>query len=112
MAKLIACCGLNCDACEARVATIKNDNELRAKIAARMQAHYRNPNITIEMINCMGCREGGAIMWYCEQCEIKKCILSKAFQTCAECEKLNDCPMVRKINQYDPKALENLKTLK
>ena len=36
MARLIACCGLNCATCQARVATIKNDNDLRAKIAAKM----------------------------------------------------------------------------
>lgn len=29
----IACCGLDCEACEARLATISNDNALRAKVA-------------------------------------------------------------------------------
>lgn len=112
MEKLIACCGLNCSTCDARIATRMNDNELRARIAARMQARYNNPNISIEMINCTGCREAGATMWYCELCEIKKCAQSKAFQTCAECAELDDCDAVRKIHQYDPGALENLKALK
>ena len=33
MKNLIAYCGLDCEKCEARVATINNDNELRKKVA-------------------------------------------------------------------------------
>lgn len=32
--QLIGCCGLNCEACDARIATITNDNTLREKTAA------------------------------------------------------------------------------
>ena len=31
--KYIAYCGLNCEACEARIATVNNDDKLRAKVA-------------------------------------------------------------------------------
>ena len=31
MEKVIACCGLNCATCDARTATIANDDDLRAK---------------------------------------------------------------------------------
>ena len=34
MNPLIACCGLDCEACDARIATITNDNALREKTAA------------------------------------------------------------------------------
>ena len=30
MKQLIACCGLDCEGCDARIATVGNDNELRA----------------------------------------------------------------------------------
>ncbi len=33
MKTYIACCGLDCETCETRLATIHNDNELRKKIA-------------------------------------------------------------------------------
>ena len=33
MKQLIACCGLDCESCDARIATVKNDNELREKTA-------------------------------------------------------------------------------
>jgi hypothetical protein len=62
MEKLIACCGLNCMTCDARIATVTNDNELRAITAAKMKAHYNLPDISTEMINCTGCREDGASM--------------------------------------------------
>lgn len=31
MKEFIACCGLDCEKCEARIATVNNDNELRKK---------------------------------------------------------------------------------
>jgi len=33
MTDYIAYCGLDCEACEARLATINNDNELRIKVS-------------------------------------------------------------------------------
>ena len=33
MNEYIAFCGLNCETCEARLATVSDDNELRAKVA-------------------------------------------------------------------------------
>ena len=34
--QLIGCCGLDCETCDARIATITNDNALREKTAAGM----------------------------------------------------------------------------
>ena len=33
MKQLIACCGLDCEKCEARLATLNDDNRLREKVA-------------------------------------------------------------------------------
>ena len=35
MEKLIACCGLNCAGCEARIATINDNDDLRCKTAEK-----------------------------------------------------------------------------
>ena len=32
--QLIGCCGLDCEKCDARIATLTNDNDLREKTAA------------------------------------------------------------------------------
>ena len=59
MKQLIACCGLDCESCDARIATVKNDNELREKTAQKWSAMNNAPEITAATINCMGCRTDG-----------------------------------------------------
>lgn len=110
MEKLIACCGLNCAACEARIATIANDDELRAQTAEKWKAQY-GADITAEMINCTGCREAGVKIAHCAECGIRNCVKSKDFQTCADCDKLDNCELLVNLHQFVPQALENLKSL-
>ena len=111
MDKIIACCGLNCATCEARIATITNNDELRASTAEKWRTQYNAPGITPEMINCTGCMEQGIKIAHCEQCEIRKCAISQGFKTCAECEKLESCALVGNIFKFVPEALTNLKSL-
>jgi hypothetical protein len=111
MEKLIACCGLDCAACDARIATINNDNELRVKTAEKWKTHYNVPEFSADLINCTGCREPGAKIGHCEKCEIRNCVQSKNFQTCADCDKLDNCPTTKSLHQYVPEALRNLKSL-
>ena len=111
MEKIIACCGLDCAACDARIATIANDDELRAQTAEKWMKQFNASGITLDMINCTGCREPGVKISHCEQCQIRNCAISKGFQTCAECEKLEICDLLKQIHQYDPSAMENLKSL-
>jgi len=111
MKKIIAACGLNCATCDARIATMANDDKLRAKTAEKWRTDYNSPEITLEMINCTGCMEPGVKLGHCEMCEIRKCALSKNFKTCANCDKLESCEMLVKIHQFVPEALTNLKSL-
>lgn len=110
MEKVIACCGINCATCDARTATLNNNNELRAKTAADWSAQF-NANITAEMINCTGCREEGSKFAHCNDCEIRKCAKSQGFNTCGDCDKLESCETVGNLLKYVPDALENLKGL-
>jgi len=110
MDKVIACCGLNCATCDARIATLTNDDELRAQTAAKWNVHFK-ASMTAEMINCTGCREEGAKFAHCSQCEIRNCVQTNNFQTCADCDKLENCDLVKGIHQYVPEALENLRSL-
>lgn len=57
--QLIGCCGLDCETCDARIATLTNDNALREKTAA-LWTKLNGVTITPEMINCTGCRIEGA----------------------------------------------------
>ena len=37
MNKMIACCGINCETCEARIATIKNDDKMRVDVEESLE---------------------------------------------------------------------------
>jgi hypothetical protein len=111
MDKLIACCGLNCASCEARIATINDDDELRKATAEKWETIYNASGITAEMINCTGCRMEGVKLAHCSDCEILKCVKAKGFNTCADCPDLDDCETVAIIHKHSAEALLNLKNL-
>ena len=106
---LIAYCGLDCEKCEARTATINNDDELRRKVAKEW-SELNGVEITPEMINCDGCRVDGVKTVYCESlCPIRQCALSKGFATCGDCADMDACEKVGMIIGNNPEALRNLK---
>ena len=104
MKQLTACCGLDCESCDARIATVKNDDVLREKTAMN-----NAPEITAATINCMGCRADGVKFAYCsDYCEIRKCVSGKGFNTCGDCDELDSCQIVGAVLQHAPGARENL----
>lgn len=112
MERLISCCGLNCATCEARIATVKDDDELRKAVANKWRVGFNSPDITPAMINCTGCREDGAKFSYCEMCEIRKCVESKGFDTCGDCRDIETCNIVAAVHKLVPEAITNLRSLK
>ena len=112
MEKLISCCGLNCAECEARIATIKNDDELRRATVEKWKVQFNAPDMKIEMINCTGCREEGVKLSHCSECQVRNCVQSKGFKTCADCAELETCTIVGMIHKFSPDALGNLRVLR
>lgn len=111
MNELISCCGLNCETCDAYIATVKNDDTLRAETAEKWQKMYNANHITAEMINCMGCRPEGIKFAHCNNCEIRKCVNSKGLQTCGDCNEMDTCKKVEFVHKAVPEAIENLRAL-
>jgi hypothetical protein len=111
MEKIIASCGLDCAKCDARIATLNNDNELRAKTAEKWKVQFNAPDMTPEIINCTGCREEGVKIGHCAECQVRNCAIAKDIKTCAECGELESCTIIKQIHQFAPEALENLKSL-
>ncbi len=106
--KFTAYCGLDCETCEARIATINDDNELRTKVA-REWSEMNQTDISPEMINCAGCRVEGIKFAYCDSmCEIKKCALSKELETCGCCTEMRTCSKVNMIIGNNKEALSRL----
>jgi hypothetical protein len=111
MKKLIACCGLNCESCDAYIATINNSNELRKATAEKWQKMFNVPAIDFKSINCTGCREDGVKFSHCHECEIRNCVKAKGFETCADCEDMDTCTIVAMVHKAMPEAISNLKNL-
>lgn len=109
MSKLIACCGLDCSKCDARTATMNNDDALRDKVA-KLWSELNGVEITKEMINCHGCNVDGLKTPFCESmCEIRKCALGKDFVTCGECDIFETCEKLSMITGNNGEALNNLR---
>lgn len=106
---MIAFCGLDCEKCDARIATLANDDTLREKTAAKWSA-LNHTVITTEQINCEGCRANGVKTVFCESlCPVRQCALKKGVETCGDCPELSKCERVGTILANNPDALRNLK---
>lgn len=109
MKKLIAYCGLDCEKCEARKATLEDDNALREKVA-KLWSELNGAEIPPEMINCDGCRTDGVKTPFCDSlCPIRQCALGKAVETCGDCSAMSGCQTVGMVTSNNAEALNNLK---
>ena len=109
MKELIGYCGKDCETCEARIATINDDNELRTKVS-KLWSELNDIDITPEMINCTGCRIVGVKTIFCDSiCPIRLCALEREYESCADCAELETCDKVAMIFENNADALKNLK---
>ena len=109
MKDLIAYCGLDCEACEARTATVNDDDGLRRKVA-RLWSELNGVEITPEMINCLGCRVPGVKTPFCDAlCPIRQCALAKRVETCGGCGDMENCRKLAMITGNNEAALRPLR---
>ena len=94
MDKMIAFCGIVCTECPAFLATQKDDDNERRKVAELWCKEFK-AEIKPEDINCDGClSEDGKLFSHPRVCEIRKCGQERNVKNCAycddyACEKLN-----------------------
>ena len=106
---MIAYCGLNCEKCDAYLATVNNDQALREK-TAKLWSELNQTLILPEDINCEGCRADGKKTVYCESlCGIRHCAMEKGVTTCGDCPEMEGCPTLATIISNNSEARENLK---
>ena len=108
MRKMIAYCGLDCEKCDAYLATINDDQALREQ-TAKLWSEKNHADIRPEYINCEGCRADGVKTFFCtNQCEIRRCALDKCFETCGDCAGMAGCKTVKTIHDHVEDAARNL----
>ena len=108
---MIACCGLNCTICPAFIATQKDDNKERKKVAIQWSKQY-NSDIKAEDINCDGCLSNTGILFgHCQVCEIRKCCKEKSSENCARCDDYI-CAKLSKFFKIVPEAKNNLEEIR
>lgn len=104
MRDMIGYCGLDCEKCDAYLATVHNDQALREK-TAKQWAELNQAPIRPEHINCEGCRVDGMKTIYCETlCDIRQCALKRGVAVCGVCPDVETCPTVAKITANNPAA--------
>ena len=109
MKKMIAYCGLDCEKCDAYLATVNDDQALREK-TAKLWSELNHVTILPEQINCEGCRVDGVKTVYCESlCGIRQCARKKGFETCGDCPEMETCRIVGMVISNNPEARKNLK---
>lgn len=109
MKTMIAFCGLDCEKCDANIAT-KNDDQVLREKTAKLWAELNNAPILPEHINCDGCRVNGRKTVFCESlCGIRQCALKKGVTTCGDCPEMDTCSTLKAVTANSPEALKNLK---
>jgi hypothetical protein len=102
------CCGIDCDACPAFLATQSGDTEAAAKIAAEWSELY-GAEIPPESIPCAGCfaDEPEPTGCHAHECGIRACAVGKGVRSCAECADF-PCDQLNEFFTYAPEARANL----
>jgi hypothetical protein len=103
MEKIIAYCGLICSDCPAFLATQRNDDAERKRVAELWSKEFGN-SFKPEDINCDSCLSTGErVVNYFRICEIRKCSQSKKVQNCAYCEEYS-CDKLENLFKMAPDA--------
>ena len=109
---MIAYCGIICNECPAYIATQKNNEEEKRKLA-QLWSSEEVPLVP-EDISCDGClHEGKRLTKFCYVCEIRKCAIDKEVENCAYCEEYSCEKLDKHIEKLKvPEAKEILDEIK
>ncbi len=92
MERMIAVCGLDCAACEARIAAQADDQASKERIAAKWRKDYNAPNIDAAYVTCDGClASDGRLGGWCLECELRACGVARGLPNCAHCADFDSC---------------------
>lgn len=106
-------CGVDCAGCKVRIATEKNDDNLRKEYADYLLSAY-GVAVPVEDVNCSGCVrgtvEGTVLFGHCRGCAVRQCAGGRGVRTCADCPEYACAKLSQKWSEIPAglKARENL----
>ena len=111
MEKMIGVCGIVCDNCPAFIATRKDDDGERQKVAAMWSTDSKI--LTVDDINCYGCLpDVGQKLEFCGVCQVRSCGKKKGVTSCAHCDGYPCEGLERTLEKVEaPEAWETLETI-
>ena len=109
MSKLLAYCGLDCDACEAYEATMAGDTAELERVAAQWAKQFGVPSMAVADVTCAGCANDDArkCSW-CAQCPMRVCARERGLASCAHCSDYTGCEKLAGFFQADPSGRQRL----
>jgi len=111
MEKIIGYCGIVYSDCPVLMATQKDDDAERKRVAEIFTKQY-GKEYRLDNINCDGCTsDSPRIFSYCDVCEIRKCGREKEVENCAYCHKY-PCGKLSELFSKYSKAKETLNEIK
>ena len=100
-------CGIDCEVCEAYIATRTRNQQLKQRVARKWTEFYGR-NIGVEEVDCRGCRSGGANGIFCRTlCQVKPCCAKQRLENCGECPAF-PCEKLEAILAHFPEARHRL----
>lgn len=90
-------CGVNCEKCNAYIASVTNDDCVRQKVIDEWGKLYKR-TFHIEEINCRGCKSD-ALFGLCAKCDIRTCNNDKDIDNCGDCE-LFPCERIQRFFDF------------
>jgi hypothetical protein len=107
MEKVVGYCGIICSDCPVLVATQKNSDVERKRVADLFTVQYGR-EYKLEDINCDGCLgDSSRVFKYCNVCEIRQCGKERKVKNCGFCSEY-PCEKLSKLFVEYSKARENL----
>ena len=107
MRRIIGYCGIICSECPVFIATQKDDDTERRRVAEIFTKQYGR-KYRPEDINCDGCISNSQRLFhYCRVCEIRKCGMEKGIENCAYCMDY-PCEKLSELFAAYPKAKKTL----
>ena len=111
MNRVVGYCGIVCSDCPVLIATQRNDDAERRRVAELFTRQYGR-EYKPEDINCDGCiSTSPRIFHYCNVCEIRKCGMDKMVENCGFCKEY-PCKKLSKLFAEYSKAKETLDAIR